>query len=211
MNARKWPVVLLISISFLLTGCANVQSNASQVTPTPSMSPGMSMAPGQSMPSTSSTAAKQPVASSVNSNSPSKATRMICGSETRTNVAALMGLTVSPTTQTHWANHIYTCTFKLTVGYLVISVKESSGVPKARIYFNALRVRLGHTKPITGIANLGFPAYESMTGTVVFLKDNKTLEVNASALPAHVGHEGSTRADFAYTVATDILACWKDK
>lgn len=211
MNIREWPIVLLISAPLLLTGCASVNASAGQSAPIASMSPGMSMAPGQTMPGMSSTPATTPAETIISADGPSKSAQMICGSETRTNVATLMGLTVSPPAQTKWADHIYTCTFKLAVGPLMISVKESPDVQRARIYFDALRVRLGNTKPLTGMANLGFPAYETTTGTVVFLKDNKTLEVNASALPAPVGPEGSSPADFAYTIATDILACWTGK
>ena len=211
MNNRKWTFVLLLAVPLLLTGCTAVQANSSDVAPAATMSPGMSMAPGQSMPGMASTLSTPPAESIVNAHSPSKSAQMICGSETRATVATLTGLTAQPQTKATWADHIYTCTYQLSGGPLVLSVKESPDVPTARIYFDALRVRLGNTKPLTGMAGLGFPAYETTTGTVVFLKDNKTLEVNASALPAHVGPEGSTPADFAYTIATDVLACWTDK
>jgi len=58
------------------------------------------------------------------------------------------------------------------------------------------------------MAGLGLRAYEKANGTVVFLKDNMTLQVDATALPRLVGAQNTSRVDFAYTVATDILACW---
>ena len=211
MNNRPWPFVTFLAVSILLTGCTAVQANSGHVAPAATMSQGMSMEPGQSMPGMASTSATPPVEAIVNADSPSKSAQMLCGSETRANVATLMGLTTRAQTKATWADHVYTCTYQLPGGPLLLSVKESPDVPTARIYFDALRVRLGNTKPLTGMAGLGFPAYETTTGTVVFLKDNKTLEVDASALPAHVGPEGSSPSDFAYTIATDVLACWTGK
>ena len=211
MNNRKWTFVLLLAVPLLITGCTAVQANSSDVAPAATMSPGMSMAPGQSMPGMASTSATPPAEAIVNADSPSKSAQMICGSEARANVATLMGLATPSQAQATWADHIYTCTYQLAVGPLVLSVKESPDLPSARIYFDALRARLGNTKLLTGMTGLGLPAYETTTGTVVFLKDNKTLEVNASALSAHVGPEGSSRPDFAYAVAIAVLACWTDK
>lgn len=51
--------------------------------------------------------------------------------------------------------HLYTCTYQLPVGPLVLSVKESPDVPAVRTYVNAMRQRLGRTKPLAGLAGLG--------------------------------------------------------
>jgi hypothetical protein len=45
-------------------------------------------------------------------------------------------------------------------------------------------------------------------GAAVFLKDDKTIRVDATGLPARDGPSGDSRTDLAYTIATDILACW---
>lgn len=84
-------------------------------------------------------------------------------------------------------------------------------MPAPDSYFNALRERGGRPQPLTGLAGLGLPAYENTTGEVVFLKDNMTLQVNATALPGRVGPQDTTRSDLAYTVTTDVLACWTGK
>ena len=63
---------------------------------------------------------------------------------------------------------------------------------------------------MSGLIGLGLPAYEDTAGRVVFLKDNMTLQVNPTALPQRVGPQKTSRADFAYTLATDILACWSE-
>jgi hypothetical protein len=90
----------------------------------------------------------------------------------------------------------------------VLSVKESANPAAARAHFNALRTRLGGTHPLTGLAALGLPGYQKESGRVVFLKDNMTLQVDATALPHQVGPQNTSRPELAYTVATDVLACW---
>lgn len=231
MNNRKGPVGLLITVPLLLTGCATADANIGRSTPTASTSvkgaasaatPGssttgshhMSMSPGESMAGMTSTTTPPSAALPPESRSPaaqpSKQARMICESEIRRNVATLMGLSTPPPSKTSWADHLYTCTYQLPVGPLVLSVKELPDVAAARTYFNATRQRLGLTKPLAGIVGLGLPAYENKTGTVLFLKDNMILEVNATALPRQVGPQDVSPAALAYTVATGVLACWTE-
>lgn len=222
MDKRKGPLGMLIAVPLLLTGCAAADaatSNAAPITsmtsspsksPNTTMSPGMSMSRGESTPGITSTTATPAADAIQNASGPSKATRMICGSETRGNVAKLMALQTPPPAKATWADLLYTCTYQLPVGPLVLSVKESADVAAARSYFNGMRAHLGHTKPLTGLAGLGFPAFEDTTGTVVFLKDNATLQVNATALPPQLGPENISRTDLAYAVATAVLACWSE-
>ncbi|MGH8890456.1 MAG: hypothetical protein ACRDV3_11985 [Acidothermaceae bacterium] len=115
-----------------------------------------------------------------------------------------------PTTST-WADRLYTCSYNLHSATLVLSVKDEEDVASARTYFDQLATKLQPTEPLKGLATLGLPAFKTSTGTVVFLKDNDVLTVDATALPAEVGTQGETRDDLAYTVATDILACWTGK
>ncbi len=220
MRSSPGPPALLIALPLLLTGCGQVDAtaerpvNATSTAPSRAHSPGMSMAPGESMagmapisgPTSTAPAGKPPV--NADATAPPKAAAMICEPETAKNVATLMGLRTPAPTKTSWADHLYTCTYRLAAGPLVLSVKQSPDPAAARKYFSSLRGRLGHTRPVTGLAGLGLPAYENTTGAVVFLKDNMTLKVDATALPSLVGPHKTTRADLAYTVATDVLACW---
>ena len=89
--------------------------------------------------------------------------------------------------------------------------EESGSVPTARIYSTQLRQRLSPTQPLQGAVNLGLPAYESSTGNVVFLKDDKTLQVDATAMASHIGPNAESRTTFAYQMATDVLGCWSGK
>lgn len=221
MNTRKSPVGLLVTVPLLLTGCAMADANTGQSAPTPPRSTTgsssstptsrhLSMSPGESMAGMTSSAAAPPPASSSTAAGPSKQARMICQSEIRRNVSTLMALNTPPPSKASWADHLYTCTYQLPAGPLVLSVKELPDVNTAGSYFNATRQRLGLKKVLAGMTGLGLPAYENRTGTVLFLKDNMALEVNATALPRQVGPHNVSPAALAYTVATGVLACWTE-
>ena len=134
---------------------------------------------------------------------------MICAQETKDDISSILALDQAPNTVDDWADATYTCTYQLPGGPLVISVKESPDPAAAGNYFDALRGKI-RAVPIKGLANLGFPAAQTSNGSVVFLKDGSTLHVDATGLPAGVGPQNVTRTDFAYQVATTILACWKE-
>ncbi len=136
---------------------------------------------------------------------------MICGSETKDNLAKMLALSAAPHSVDSWADRIYTCTYHLADGPLTLSVKESADANAAHGYFDSLKATLGSTHTIDGLANLGLPAYENTDGSVVFVKDNMTLHVDASQLPEKVGPHGVSRNDLSYEIATAILACWSGK
>ncbi|TFC90365.1 hypothetical protein [Cryobacterium sp. TMT4-31] len=92
----------------------------------------------------------------------------------------------------------------------MISVQESSDAASARSYFDTMQENLAPIQPLEGLANLGFPAYETADGVVVFLKDKMTLLVNARKQTNKLGPHGITRTAFSYEKATTILACWTE-
>jgi len=134
---------------------------------------------------------------------------MICSDEIRTAVASLLQLATPPAATSTYANQLYTCTYQLDGGPLVLSVQDTEGVPAARSYFESLLHTLPGSQTLTGLASLGLPAFQTPSGTVVFLKDDKTLKVDATALPPNAGPNGQTRTDVAYQVATDVIGCWR--
>lgn len=77
-------------------------------------------------------------------------------------------------------------------------------------HFQSERISSTDAAPIKGVYSLGLPAYETKAGIVSFVKDGKTLEVDASGLGGErLGVENSkTRSEVAYAVATSVLACW---
>jgi hypothetical protein len=158
------------------------------------------MPPGAQMPGMTQAAA-----------GPSASALMVCGPEIQSAVTTALGLHTPPTTTATWVDHLYTCTYHLPSGQLVLSVEEAPDATAANAYFTALRQQLGSTRPLTGTEGLGNPGYESAGGTVVILKDGKTLKVDATGMLATSGPNMTSRADLAYEIATDILGCWSEK
>jgi len=136
---------------------------------------------------------------------PSAAVKMVCATETRTNIAKTLGLNTAPTPSATWADSTYTCVYTLPMGRLVLSVKHSPTPQAARAYLDSTAQRLGATTSLSGPAKT---ALASNDGTVLLLKDSDVLQVNATLLPAVVGTQHVKRNDFAAVMASDILACW---
>ena len=148
------------------------------------------------------TAAGTPTTSAVSSG-PSVAAQMICSADIRSAITTVL-LPAAPVATSNWANHVYTCTYQLPIGKLVLSVTESATEASANAYLEDLRQQLG-AQPLIGLTPL---AYGTGDGVVVLVKDNDTLRVDASRLPVQFGDQGQKRTDFAYEVASDILGCW---
>jgi hypothetical protein len=202
---RNQAMVSLAVASLLLSGCAAAAGSTGRAE-TASAPP----------PSSSSPAAThlgdqhaQTQSAGPQTAGPSEASKMICGQETKDDISSILALKQAPHTVDNWADSTYTCTYHLADGPLVISVKESPDPATARKYFDALQGKL-EAAPIKGLANLGFPAAQTADGSVIFLKDSSTLYVSAAGLPAAVGPQKVAPTDFAYQVATTILACWKE-
>lgn len=208
LKARPRAVACLALASLLLSGCAAATGSTGPVesaAATAAASPAAAAPPSASAPATHS-GNQHPATEAAG---PSEASKMICARETKEDISSVLALQQPPQTVDTWANSAYTCTYALAGGPLVISVKESPDPAAARKYFDALQGKL-QAAPIQGLANLGFPAAQTADGSVLFLKDSSTLHVDASGLPAAVGPQDVTRTDFAYQVATTILACWKE-
>ncbi|WP_334173779.1 hypothetical protein [Sinomonas sp.] len=136
------------------------------------------------------------------------AAAMVCGDEIRDRIAQALALPAVPVPASAWAAGLYTCTYALPGGTLVLSVKAYPDPAAARSYAQAAVAGLPGAAPIQGLANLGLPAYRSSTGTVAFAKDAFALTVDATRLGEPVGPQRTTRTALAYQIATDVLACW---
>ena len=136
---------------------------------------------------------------------PSAAAKMVCAGDVAAQVMTVLNLDAPAPTSTSWQDQLYTCTYTLPMGKMVLSVKESASKPAARDYFQALRARLGGTEPLLGV---GEQAYATKTGTAVVLKDDMTLRVDTTGLPAVFGPQQQRRTDLAYEMATVVMGCW---
>lgn len=143
---------------------------------------------------------------------PSQAAKMVCASEVAADIVRILGLSSMPKHSSTWAAQIFSCTYELPEGQLILSVNDAADAKTGNAYFASLKAKAGNPKPYTGMIGLGLPSYSTPDGKAVFLKDGKTLQVDASGLPARVGHKNKmTSADLAYAVAAAIVACWSEK
>ncbi len=142
------------------------------------------------------------------SDGPSEAALMVCGDQPMDRLTAILDLEQDPHTINDWADSTFTCTYHLAEGDLVISVNEAKDQATALTYFDAMQALAKDARPIEGLANLGFPAYETAHGSAIFQKDSFILQVDATDLPATLGPENITRNALAYQLSTTILACW---
>ncbi|MFC0459305.1 hypothetical protein ACFFGR_22655 [Arthrobacter liuii] len=140
---------------------------------------------------------------------PSAAALMVCSKEIQEKIVQILALASAPGNGATWADKLFTCTYALPAGSLVLSVKEAPAPDAAHAYFQDVQRSTAGAAPIEGLANLGFPAFQTPT-SAVFVKDNFVLTVDAAALPEPLGPHQVTRAAFAYQVATTVLACWSE-
>ena len=210
MKNRTPLLASLVFSSLLLSGCATA---AGSVTGPSDLS---TLAPSAASPEAGHTGSHGSGPHSDGSSSPgtpkadgpSDAALMVCGDQPMDRLTSILDLKEDPHTINDWADSTFTCTYHLQEGALEISVQEAATQAAALTYFDAMQALAKDAKPIEGLANLGFPAYETADGSAVFQKDNFVLHVNATDRPATLGPENITRNALAYQLSTTILACW---
>lgn len=141
---------------------------------------------------------------------PSDAASMICSGEVRDAVRRELDLDRAPVGLHAWSHRLYSCTYQLAGGDLRLSVKDLDSDAPGRAYFARLRSDLPRADQIRGLASFGFPSFQTSRGDVVFLKDHKTLWVDATRLAASDLPAGTSRADIAYGIAAAVIACWTE-
>ena len=214
MTSRALATMLVAGL-FVLAGCGGTAIDSQPAASGPasasggassssSKAPGMDMAAGESMSDMAG-----PSGSGSGPGGPSADSRLVCGPEIRRNIGHLLALRPAPQGRATWRDHVYTCSYPLPVGPLVLAVTESADVPAAHRAFRNMRRGLQPTQPLKGLAGLGLPAFETRTGTAVFLKDNMVLRVDATGLML-TGGASTSRSDVAYEVATDVMGCWAE-
>ena len=205
-RTTRWGAV--VAASLLLAGCGSTAGDQEAGSPDSAPSAGFHVMPDGSVMSDEEMAGmgdSEPVSAQ-----PSSAARMVCDGEIGANVEKLLGLDSEPKRNASWEEPTYTCTYSLDAGPLVLSVYDATAATAGRDHFETLRTTFDDTEDLTGMYGLGFPAFETNDGTVVFIKDNKTLEVDATELPDGLGPDGDlSQTEAAYAVAASVLACWK--
>ncbi|TLM84682.1 hypothetical protein [Pseudarthrobacter sp. NamE5] len=217
MTHRSPLLASLALSSLLLSGCAAAAGSVGTASAPPSGTPSGASAPAGAPPSSALSssdgihgrhhggASADPRPSS---DGPSEAAKMVCGDQPMDRLTDILDLGEDPHTVNSWADSTFTCIYHLDQGALEVSVREAPDQATALMYFDAMQALAVDATAIKGLANLGFPAYETAGGTAVFQKDSFVLQADASGLPEALGPDGISRNALAYQLSTTILACW---
>lgn len=141
---------------------------------------------------------------------PSEVATMICGGQVGEDVGRIMGVEGELEPTSTWEEPVFTCTFDLPEGPIVLRVHDATDEQAGQAYFEGLQAGDRQAEPLRGLLGLGLPAFTTDRGTAVFIREGKTLEVDATGLPrGPVSATGDQdRRDVAYEVASSVLACW---
>jgi hypothetical protein len=177
MTTPRW-ILGLLAVSLLLSGCAGA-SGASGA--------------GRKLPATA--------------DGPPARAAMVCGSEISGELTQILKLTDAPHLVSAWTKPVYTCTYRLPDGPLVLSVNVSDSNAAAGAYFDDRQSSQPTAEPFVG---LGERAFRTADGTVTVVKDDMTLTVDATGLPAVFGANHQTRSALAFEVGSTVLGCWTE-
>lgn len=185
--------------ALLLTGCA---ANATpQETPAPE--PVHTMADGMVMEGAEHSAQPTPSGDA----GPSAAASMVCGGQVETAIASLLKTEGDMAPTPTWNAPMFSCTYDVDGAPLVLSVNDATDVATGERHFAEVQAVLG-AADIEGMLGLGLPSFSTGDGMVGFLRDGKTLLVDATALPDSLADGTMTRDDAAYAAASAVLGCW---
>lgn len=214
-RARAVPVAVLVAVSTmaaLMAGCTSRDDQSSssaggRETPSSHTMPDGTVMQDSKMGSASSL---ERGGRDGSARQPSVAARMVCSDEIATAVRHTLELPAAPVGAPSWDHLLYTCVYPIGDGSVRLAVKDLSDPVRGRAWFTRLRREIGDVEPIAGLQNFGFPALETPHGDVVFLKDHKTLWVDAGNVPRDQLPAGVTPTDAAYGIAAAVVACWTE-
>ena len=190
MTNRRWRVALL-AVPLLLGGCAGAQAET--------------MAADHSMGDVATGHQTQPGGQAATGDAPPERAAMVCDDEISDELTQILRLDAPAHTVTSWDGQVFTCTYHLPMGPLVLQVNVSGSKKEAGAFFDARAAELPQAEKTVG---LGERAIRTDTGVVVVVKDDMTLTVDGTGLPEVFGANGQRRSALAFEVASDILGCW---
>jgi hypothetical protein len=207
-----------LAATAILAGCGSsgtssaTSSGASQPSGTMTMSDGSVMSDSQMKAMKSPSPTGMDMSADNKKVGPSSVAKLICGDEIAGTVKSTFGLKARPTGSGTWvaSTREYTCRYPLAHSVLTLSVKDLDGNAQGRPYFDRLEKKIPGAHPIKGLEDLGFPAFENNRGQVGFLKDGKTLLIDATDVSASDIPKASSRTVVAYGVGAAVIACWKE-
>ena len=99
-----------------------------------------------------------------------------------------------------WAGHVYTCTYPLAGGRLVLTVTQLRNRAAAATAYNRLAQAAAHRTRLNGLGNA---AYQAPDGTLVARKDQFVLDADPTGAPS-----GIRPADLAFAAVVAVMGCW---
>jgi hypothetical protein len=200
VDGRTWLGAAALA-SLLLSGCAGSAAGA----PGPS-----NPEESHTMPDGTEMSGSEHDAHS-SADGPSEAAQMVCAGQVVTAITKILGLDAAPTPIPAWDDPTYSCTYEVDGSQLELSVHDATDVSVGEAHFAELRDGFENAEDIEGLLGLGLPSFSTGDGVVSFLRDGKTLVVDATALPDGLGPDGTrTQDQVAYAVASAVLTCWVD-
>jgi hypothetical protein len=137
----------------------------------------------------------------------SEAALMVCEGQVVTSAAQIFDLEASATPSSSWDSPLFTCTYDVDGAPVVLTVHDVTDAAAGQEHFDALQQTLG-AEDIEGMLGLGLPSFSTGDGVVAFLRDGKTLTVDATALPDGFAGDATTQDEAAYAIASAVLTCW---
>lgn len=209
MDRRIWTSSAALAV-LLLTGCS---ASAASAPETPGPEASHTMPDGTEMSGSEHDAhgTEHDAHAPEDGTGPSEAAQMVCAGQVVTAIAKILGLNAEPTPTPTWEQPMYSCTYEVDGDPLVLSVHDATDETEGAAHFEELQAGLKNAEQIEGLQGLGLPSFSTDDGMVSFLRDGKTLLVDATALPAGLGPDGTrTQSQVAYAVASAVLTCWVD-
>lgn len=140
---------------------------------------------------------------------PSPAAEMVCSGQVVDSVRSITGMAEAALPASSWDEPTFSCTYDVDGAPLVLSVYDAIDLDQGRTHFEQVQKALPGAEEIEGMAALGMPSFSTGDGVVAFLRDGKTLLVDATALPGGLGAGGNmTQHQTAYAIASAVLVCW---
>ena len=141
------------------------------------------------------------------SQGPSEAARMSCDGQVVTAIGSILQLEGDVTPSSAWQSPMFTCTYDIDGAPLVLTVHDISDADEGQQHFDERQASLG-ASDIEGMLGLGLLSFSTGDGVVAFLRDGKTLTVDATALPDGFAGDATTQDEAAYAIASAVLTCW---
>ena len=136
---------------------------------------------------------------------PSASALMVCSTEAQADIEEAIGVRVSSTPTSTFANHLFTCDYPYPGGTMVLTVKDLTDKATTDAYYTQSLSTVSKPRQLPG---LGEGAVSDDKGSVYVRKDFKVLRVDTTGLPVSFGQPPHTRDVIAVAVAAAITLCW---